>query len=105
MNNTSRIHKQNPLTDFFRGFRSFLKGMRVTGTNLVAREKITVQYPYERVEVSPPHWQRKQQPKRQRRKPRMIRIGVMEYWSVGVLVIASPHDSITPSLHFPGERA
>jgi len=39
--------------DFLRGFASLFKGMAVTLRNLVAREKITVQYPYERVPVSP----------------------------------------------------
>ena len=47
------IKRRNPVADFFRGFWSFFKGLRVTGTNLIAREKITVQYPYERVSVSP----------------------------------------------------
>jgi NADH-quinone oxidoreductase subunit I len=45
--------KQNIAADFLSGFASFFKGMSVTFKNLVAREKITVQYPYERVEVSP----------------------------------------------------
>src|SRR5262245_44541385 len=45
--------KQYHLTDFFSGFLSFFKGLWVTGTNLVARKKITVQYPYERAQVSP----------------------------------------------------
>src|SRR5579863_10625977 len=44
--------KQSPLRDFLTGFASFFQGMWVTGTNLVARGKITVQYPYERVQVS-----------------------------------------------------
>ena len=43
----------NPIADFLTGFASFFKGMAVTFKNLVAREKITVQYPFERVEVSP----------------------------------------------------
>lgn len=41
------------INDFLTGFASFFKGMSVTFKNLVAREKITVQYPFERVEVSP----------------------------------------------------
>jgi NADH-quinone oxidoreductase subunit I len=41
------------ISDFFTGFASFFKGMGVTFKNLVGREKITVQYPFERVEVSP----------------------------------------------------
>lgn len=41
------------IRDFWSGFTGFLKGMAVTGTNLAGRRKITVQYPYERVEVSP----------------------------------------------------
>ncbi len=45
--------KQNALQDFCSGFLSLLQGMRVTVTNLVARPKITLQYPYERPTVSP----------------------------------------------------
>src|ERR687888_1436056 len=45
--------EQSILFDFLEGFASFFKGMGVTFKNLVAREKITVQYPYERVEVAP----------------------------------------------------
>jgi NADH-quinone oxidoreductase chain I len=45
--------KQSVLRDFLTGFASFFKGMKVTVINLVARDKITVQYPYERVTVSP----------------------------------------------------
>src|ERR1041385_1311620 len=44
---------KNIIVDFWTGFMSFFKGMGVTFKNLVAREKITVQYPYERVVVSP----------------------------------------------------
>lgn len=51
MNGTTQ--KQTLLTDFVTGFLSFFKGMAVTLTNLVTRRKITVQYPYERVPVSP----------------------------------------------------
>lgn len=39
--------------DVFSGLASFFKGMTVTLVNLVARRKITLQYPYERVQVSP----------------------------------------------------
>src|SRR5947207_5258125 len=45
--------KQGIVSDFLTGFASFFKGMAVTFKNLVGREKITVQYPFERVEVSP----------------------------------------------------
>ena len=45
--------KQSPLSDFFSGFASFFRGMWVTVWNLVVREKITVQYPYEKLTVSP----------------------------------------------------
>lgn len=45
--------KPGIVADFITGFGSFFKGMGVTFKNLVAREKITVQYPFERVEVSP----------------------------------------------------
>jgi NADH-quinone oxidoreductase subunit I len=45
--------KQSLIGDFFSGFASFFKGMLVTATNLVARPKITLQYPYERPTVSP----------------------------------------------------
>jgi NADH-quinone oxidoreductase subunit I len=45
--------KQNVLLDILTSLRSFLKGMWVTATNLVAREKITLQYPYEKPQVSP----------------------------------------------------
>lgn len=48
---TSR-EKQGWLADFWTGFMSLFKGMRVTAHNLVAREKITLQYPYERDAVS-----------------------------------------------------
>lgn len=49
----TEVKQQGPLSDFFTGFLSIFKGMAVTLRNLVGREKITVQYPYERVEVSP----------------------------------------------------
>ena len=52
-NRKSKIENQTPIRDFFSGFASFFKGMKVTAINLVARRKITVQYPYERVTVSP----------------------------------------------------
>ena len=39
--------------EFWEGFRSIFQGMGVTFRNLVGREKITVQYPFERVKVSP----------------------------------------------------
>lgn len=45
--------KQGWLADFWTGFMSLFKGMGVTVKNLVAREKITVQYPYERDTVAP----------------------------------------------------
>jgi NADH-quinone oxidoreductase subunit I len=45
--------EQGLMRDFLTGFASLFQGMWVTGTNLVARGKITVQYPYERVAVSP----------------------------------------------------
>ena len=45
--------KQGWLADFGTGFASLFKGMAVTIKNLVAREKITLQYPYERDTVSP----------------------------------------------------
>jgi len=45
--------KQNPLQDFLTGFVSLFQGMWVTAVNLVARRKITEQYPYERRTVSP----------------------------------------------------
>lgn len=45
--------RSGALAAFFGGFWSFVQGMRVTLVNLVAREKITVQYPYQRVTVSP----------------------------------------------------
>jgi len=51
MNNVTA--RQNLLLDFLTGFWSFFKGMRVTLTNLVGRRKITLQYPYERTQVSP----------------------------------------------------
>lgn len=51
MNETAA--KQNIFADFLHGFLSIFKGMGVTWHNLVGREKITVQYPYERVQVSP----------------------------------------------------
>jgi NADH-quinone oxidoreductase subunit I len=47
------IARTGPVRDFFEGFGSIFKGMLVTWKNLVGREKITVQYPYERVDVSP----------------------------------------------------
>ncbi len=43
----------NSLRDGISGFTSFLKGMSVTLSNLVRREKITVLYPYEKVDVAP----------------------------------------------------
>src|SRR5215470_1727279 len=46
-------NNHNLFSDFLTGFMSFFKGLSVTFKNLVAREKITVQYPYERVDVSP----------------------------------------------------
>ena len=45
--------RENPVSDFLGGFVSFLKGMKITFANLVGREKITVQYPYEVAPVSP----------------------------------------------------
>ena len=45
--------QENPFRAFFTVFGSFLQGMKVTATNLVGRRKITVQYPYERLTVSP----------------------------------------------------
>jgi NADH-quinone oxidoreductase subunit I len=45
--------KQGWLADFWTGFMSLFKGMAVTLTNLVARKKITLQYPYERDTVAP----------------------------------------------------
>ncbi len=45
--------QQSAIRDFCTGFFGFFQGMWVTATNLVARPKITVQYPYERLEVSP----------------------------------------------------
>ncbi|MGC8667202.1 MAG: NuoI/complex I 23 kDa subunit family protein [Chthonomonadales bacterium] len=45
--------RQNALLDFLSGFQSIFAGMAVTFRNLVGREKITVQYPYERLPVSP----------------------------------------------------
>ncbi len=45
--------KVNVLLDILISLRSFLKGMWVTATNLVAREKVTLQYPYEKPQVSP----------------------------------------------------
>ncbi|HZO89878.1 MAG TPA: NADH-quinone oxidoreductase subunit I [Chthonomonadaceae bacterium] len=50
---TTTRPKQSAVRDFFSGFASFFRGMGVTAVNLVARRKITVQYPYERVKVSP----------------------------------------------------
>jgi len=43
----------NPLHDCISGFNSFLKGMSVTLSNLLRREKITVLYPYEKVDIAP----------------------------------------------------
>src|SRR5579859_503295 len=45
--------KLNGIVDFCTGFASFFQGMWVTAVNLVARRKVTLQYPYERREVSP----------------------------------------------------
>jgi NADH-quinone oxidoreductase subunit I len=45
--------QRGPLADFVEGFASFVKGMSITFVNLVGREKITVQYPYEQAPVSP----------------------------------------------------
>lgn len=45
--------RRNSVADFADGFMSFLKGMGVTFVNLVGREKITVQYPYEQAPISP----------------------------------------------------
>ncbi len=45
--------RSNALLDFLSGFQSIFAGMAVTFRNLVGREKITVQYPYERLPVSP----------------------------------------------------
>lgn len=39
--------------EFWGGFFSIFKGMAVTFRNLVGREKITVQFPYERAPISP----------------------------------------------------
>lgn len=50
---TSSTTHRGILSDFFEGFISLFKGMAVTLRNLIGREKITVQYPYERVQVSP----------------------------------------------------
>lgn len=44
--------RTNVVVDILASLWSFAKGMAVTLVNLVAREKITVQYPYERVQVS-----------------------------------------------------
>lgn len=44
--------KQNALQDFATGFASLFQGMWITAVNLVARRKITEQYPYERRTVS-----------------------------------------------------
>jgi NADH-quinone oxidoreductase subunit I len=46
-------HHSNPIGRFLDGFFSIFKGMGVTFANLVGRRKVTVQYPYERAEVSP----------------------------------------------------
>jgi NADH-quinone oxidoreductase subunit I len=51
MNETAT--EQSILVDFLHGFLSIFKGMAVTWQNLAGREKVTVQYPYERVQVSP----------------------------------------------------
>jgi NADH-quinone oxidoreductase subunit I len=48
-----RPRKQGFVAEFVSGFLSVLLGMGVTLKNLVLREKVTVQYPYERVTVSP----------------------------------------------------
>ncbi len=50
---TNQPPKDGFIKEFVTGFLSVLKGMGVTLKNLVLREKITVQYPYERVTVSP----------------------------------------------------
>lgn len=41
------------IVSFARGFVSILKGMAITLLNLVGRRKITLQYPYQRPNVSP----------------------------------------------------
>lgn len=50
---TAPPRKPGFIAEFVSGFLSVLLGMGVTLKNLVLREKITVQYPYERVTVSP----------------------------------------------------
>lgn len=52
-NGHSAEKPRTPVSGFVSGFVSFLKGMRITFTHLVGREKITVQYPYERAPISP----------------------------------------------------
>src|SRR5687767_4175561 len=48
------VNKQRGVwAEFWDGFLSIFRGMGVTFRNLVGREKITVQYPFERVKVSP----------------------------------------------------
>jgi NADH-quinone oxidoreductase subunit I len=49
----AKTKRQGLLGDFFTGFGSFFTGMAVTATNLIARRKITVLYPYEKVAVAP----------------------------------------------------
>jgi NADH-quinone oxidoreductase subunit I len=44
---------ENPIRAFLGGFAAVFQGMWVTLVNLLGRKKITVQYPYERAEVSP----------------------------------------------------
>jgi NADH-quinone oxidoreductase subunit I len=47
-----RAAARGPAADFLCGFVSVFRGMVVTLKNLVLREKITVKFPYERVQVS-----------------------------------------------------
>lgn len=49
----SQPPRRGPAAEFVAGFYSVLQGMAVTAKNLILREKITVKFPYERVEVSP----------------------------------------------------
>src|SRR5947209_7648592 len=44
---------RNVIAEFFKGFFAIFQGMGVTFHNLVGREKITVQYPYEKLTPSP----------------------------------------------------
>jgi NADH-quinone oxidoreductase subunit I len=47
------LSRRSALLSFASGFYSILQGMAVTLTNLVARRKTTLKYPYERPTVSP----------------------------------------------------